>query len=119
MGHFYDEIPNDAKLIEWIREQKLLHVATAPLNGGHVNVSPKGQDTFVLVNRKACWYLDLTGSGNETISHLYEPGNARMTILFQAFEGAPRLLRLFGKGTNTRNPPPFFTQDYAFRSQAK
>ncbi|KAF7793880.1 hypothetical protein EIP86_005002 [Pleurotus ostreatoroseus] len=98
MGKFYEEIPDDPKLLQWISEQKLYHVATAPLNGGHVNVSPKGQDSFKIVNRKACWYLDLTGSGNETISHLYEPGNGRLTILFEAFEGPPRILRLFGKG---------------------
>ena len=82
MGFFYDEIPDDPKLLEWIKGQCLFHVATAPLKGelhihvryvsasqrhaiiGHyVNVSPKGQQTFKLMNRKACWYLDLTGSG--------------------------------------------------------
>lgn len=96
----------------------LPHLLTGS-QGGHVNVSPKGQDSFKVVSRKACWYLDLTGSGrsrkfyatdapghniiclasgNETISHLYEPGNGRLTILFQAFVGPPRILRLFGKG---------------------
>lgn len=98
MARFYDEIPDDPKLLEWIKAQQLFHVATAPLNGRFVNVSPKGQPTFKLVNRKAVWYLDLTGSGNETISHLYEPGNGRMTILFEAFDGPPRILRLYGRG---------------------
>ncbi|KIP10940.1 hypothetical protein PHLGIDRAFT_64839 [Phlebiopsis gigantea 11061_1 CR5-6] len=108
MGEFYDEIPDDEKLIEWIKDQKIFHVASAPLKGGHVNVSPKGQPTFKLVNRKAVWYLDLTGSGNETISHMYEPGNGRMTILFEAFEGPPRILRLFGRGQIIeRNTPEF------------
>jgi len=98
MGLAYNEIPDDPKLIEWLLDQKLFHVATAPLNGGHVNVSPKGLPTFKLVNRKACWYLDLSGSGNETISHLYEPGNARITLMWQAFEGSPRIFRIFGTG---------------------
>ena len=140
MVQFYPEIPDDPKLIQWVKDQQLFHVASAPLKGtfpiyylcfsvqpravnltrllitgGHVNVSPKGQPTFKLVNRKAVWYLDLTGSGkhplyarltnfsqtstgNETISHMYEPGNGRMTILFEAFEGPPRILRLFGRG---------------------
>ncbi|KAJ3528810.1 hypothetical protein NM688_g7943 [Phlebia brevispora] len=108
MGEFYDEIPDDPKLIEWIKKQVLFHVATAPLNGGRVNVSPKGFASFKLVNRRACWYLDLTGSGNETISHLYEPGNGRITVLFEAFEGPPRLLRLFGRGTVFERGTPEF-----------
>ncbi|EKM54225.1 uncharacterized protein PHACADRAFT_257924 [Phanerochaete carnosa HHB-10118-sp] len=98
MGHFYDEIPDDPKLIEWIKEQKIYHVASAPLKGEHVNVSPRAYQSFKLVSRKACWFLDLSGSGNETISHLYEPGNGRITILFQAFQGPPRIVRLYGKG---------------------
>ncbi|KAI0802057.1 hypothetical protein BC629DRAFT_162982 [Irpex lacteus] len=105
---FYSEIPDDPKLVQWIRDQKIFHVATAPLNGGHVNVSPKGQPSFKLVNRKACWYLDMTGSGNETISHLYEPGNGRITILFQAFEGPPQIVRLFGKGRVFERDSPEF-----------
>ena len=80
MGQFYDEIPDDPKLIDWIKEQPCFHVATAPLNGefeagvaftayslcigGRVNVSPKGLPSFKLVSRKACWYLDLSGSGS-------------------------------------------------------
>ncbi|GJE92270.1 hypothetical protein PsYK624_084240 [Phanerochaete sordida] len=108
MGHFYDEIPDDPKLIEWIKNQKLYHVASAPLNGGHVNVSPRGYDSFKLVSRKACWFMDLSGSGNETISHLYEPGNGRITILFQAFEGPPRILRLYGKGKVYEKGTPEF-----------
>lgn len=98
MVQFYDEIPDDPKLVDWIKEQKLFHIASAPLKGGHANVSPRGLPCFKLVSRKACWFLDLSGSGNETISHIYEPGNGRLTILFEAFEGPPRILRLFGKG---------------------
>ncbi|CAA7262531.1 unnamed protein product [Cyclocybe aegerita] len=97
MGKFYDEIPDF--LIAWIRQQKMFWVATAPLSRtGHVNVSPKGyDDTFHIANESQVWYEDLTGSGVESISHLQE--NGRMTILFCAFEGPPRIVRLFGTGT--------------------
>lgn len=105
---FTDDIPDDPKLIDWIKDQKMFHVASAPLNGGHVNVSPKGLSCFKLVSRKACWYLDLTGSGNETISHMYEPGNGRITILFQAFEGPPQIARLYGKGRVYEKGTPEF-----------
>ncbi|KAI0339765.1 hypothetical protein BDW22DRAFT_1347272 [Trametopsis cervina] len=108
MGHYYEEIPDDPKLIEWVREQKLFHVASAPLQGGHINVSPKGQQSFVLANRKACWYLDLTGSGNETISHIYEPGNGRLVIMFEAFQGPPRILRFWGQGKVFERGSPQF-----------
>lgn len=78
----------------------MFFVATAPLSGtGHVNVSPKGYSgTFNLVSPTQCWYLDLTGSGNETISHAYEKGNGRITIMFMNFDGMARIVRLFGKG---------------------
>ncbi|VDB85091.1 unnamed protein product [Peniophora sp. CBMAI 1063] len=97
MGTFHDYIPE--RLIEWAATQKCFWVATAPLDGeGHVNVSPKGvEGTFHIVDKNRVWYEDLTGSGAETISHLRE--NGRITILFQAFEGGPRILRLFGRGT--------------------
>ncbi|QKX56632.1 uncharacterized protein TRUGW13939_03737 [Talaromyces rugulosus] len=97
MGVFYETIPT--KLIEWIHAQKVFWVATAPLTGsGHVNLSPKGGPNFGVVDERTFWYLDLSGSGNETISHLYEPDNGRITILFNAFEGPPRIMRLWGKG---------------------
>lgn len=74
-------------------------VASAPLTGdGHVNVSPKGGPYFGVPDEKTFWYLDLTGSGNETISHLWERGNGRITIMFNAFEGPPKIVRLWGKG---------------------
>ncbi|CAA7262532.1 unnamed protein product [Cyclocybe aegerita] len=97
MGKFYDEIPDF--LIKWIKQQKMFWVATAPLSPtGHVNVSPKGYGhTFHVIDQHRVWYEDLTGSGVETISHLRE--NGRITILFSAFEGPPRIVRLFGTGT--------------------
>lgn len=97
MGKFYETIPDRES--KWIKEQKVFWVATAPLSGsGHVNISPKGGEYFGVLDEKTFWYMDLTGSGSETISHLIEPGNGRITIQFNAFIGAPKILRLFGKG---------------------
>lgn len=97
MGVFYETIP--PSLQEWIPQQKLFFIATAPLSpNGHVNVSPKGGPYFGLLSPTTFWYMDLTGSGSETIAHLHEPGNARVTVMFCAFEGAPKIVRLWGKG---------------------
>lgn len=98
MAKFYDDIP--PFMIEWILKQHMFWVASAPLSGaGHVNVSPKGTaDCFHVINNHKVWYEDLSGSGVETISHLREPGNGRITIMFQAFEGPARIVRLFGYG---------------------
>lgn len=100
MGAFYETIPES--LIDWIRKQKVFWVATAPLSSvGHVNLSPKGGQYFGVIDEKTFWYHDLTGSGNETISHLWEPNNGRITVMFNAFEGAPKILRLWGHGEPT------------------
>jgi len=97
MGQFYETIPES--LMQWIRDQKMFWVATAPLSAsGHVNISPKGGPYFGVLDDKTFWYMDLTGSGSETISHLYEANNARITVMFTAFEGLPRIVRLFGHG---------------------
>ncbi|TID23597.1 hypothetical protein E2P81_ATG03162 [Venturia nashicola] len=102
MGIYYETIP--ASLQGWCLSQKMFWVATAPLSGdGHVNVSPKGGPYFGIPDEKTFWYLDLTGSGNETISHLWERGNGRITVMFNAFEGAPRIVRLWGKGRVLEN----------------
>jgi len=80
-------------VLEFIGQQKIFFVATA-MNEGRINLSPKGIDTFrVLDEKKICW-LNLTGSGNETATHVLH--NNRMTILFCAFEGPPKILRLYG-----------------------
>jgi len=99
MAKFYDEIP--PQLMEWILKQQMFWVATAALQGdGHVNVSPKATpNCFHIESPTRVWYEDLTGSGIETISHMRQAGNGRITILFNAFEGPPRILRLWGKGT--------------------
>ena len=84
-------------LCEWAGKQKMFFVSTAPLSGdGRVNCSPKGMDTFRILGPKTVAYLDLTGSGVETIAHLQE--NGRITIMFCAFEGSPNIVRFYGKG---------------------
>ena len=95
MGDVLEEITPE--LHEWITRQHLFFVATAPLSAsGHVNLSPKGGDAFrVLSPRQVAW-LDVTGSGAETIAHLRE--NGRIVIMFCAFAGAPRIVRLHGRG---------------------
>jgi hypothetical protein len=95
MGQPQTEITPE--LSAWIRAQKLFFVATAPLAGtGHVNLSPKGLDCFRVLGPREVAYLDLTGSGAETMAHLRE--NGRITVMFCAFDGPPRILRLFGRG---------------------
>ncbi len=82
---------------EWIGKQKVFFVATAPLAGsGHVNCSPKGLDSFRIISPNQVAYQDLTGSGIETIAHVQE--NKRITILFCAFDGPPKIFRLYGEG---------------------
>ncbi len=82
----------------WALSQPMFFVATAPLSGqGHVNVSPRGLDTFRVLGPREVAYLDLTGSGNETAAHVTE--NGRITLMFCAFSGPPRILRLYGQGT--------------------
>lgn len=83
---------------DWVGAQHLFFVATAPSgDAGHVNVSPKGMgDTFTFLDGDRCAYLDLTGSGAETVAHLRQ--NGRITLMWCAFEGAPRIIRFHGSG---------------------
>ena len=95
MGKVYERL--DDKLVEFIEKQHLFFVGTAPASpDGHLNVSPKGLDTFRVLGPDSVAYLDLTGSGIETVAHLRE--NGRITLLFCAFEGRPLILRLHGRG---------------------
>ncbi|WP_066361047.1 pyridoxamine 5'-phosphate oxidase family protein [Herbidospora mongoliensis] len=95
MGKQYDVI-ND-RLRTFVTSQPVYFVATAPESGGHVNVSPKGYaDTFAVLDDTTVAYLDLDGSGVETISHLRN--NGRITIMFAAFSGSPNIVRLYGTG---------------------
>jgi hypothetical protein len=95
MGKLFDGI--DEKLAAWIGAQHMFFVATAPRSdSGHVNLSPKGLDSFAILGPRSVAYLDLVGSGAETLAHLRE--NGRITFLFCAFEGPPRIVRLYGRG---------------------
>jgi hypothetical protein len=95
MGKVLDEIGPD--LAAWIARQPMFFVATAPSGAdGHVNLSPKGLAGLAVLGPHRCAYLDLTGSGVETIAHVRE--NGRITIMFCAFEGAARIVRFHGRG---------------------
>lgn len=93
MAKFFDQL--DEKLREFIDEQKLFFTASAAADG-RINLSPKGMDTFRILDNKTVAYLDLTGSGNETSAHIHD--NGRLTILLCSFSGKPLILRLYGKG---------------------
>ena len=88
---FYSEIKNKEQ--QFIKSQKIFFVATAPKKG-RINLSPKGMDTFRVLDKDHVLWLNLTGSGNETAAHLFDDN--RITIMFCAFEGTPNILRLYG-----------------------
>ena len=96
MGKTFDGI--DERLEGWIAAQRMFFVGSAPLDGdGHVNVSPKGPiEMLRVLDPHTVAYLDFVGSGAETIAHVRE--NGRIVIMFCAFEGPPRILRLHGQG---------------------
>src|SRR3954464_14347656 len=95
MGSVFAGIDDDLKT--FIEAQHMFFVGTAPLSGeGHVNLSPKGRDTFRVLSPTSVAYLDYVGSGAETIAHLRE--NGRIVIMMCSFEGPPRILRLHGRG---------------------
>ena len=95
MGKTYTGI--EGRNAEFIRAQRMFFVASAPADvDGLVNLSPKGLDSFAILNENTVAYLDLVGSGIETVGHLRE--NGRIVFLFCAFDGPPRLLRLHGRG---------------------
>src|SRR5687767_12103553 len=95
MGKPYDGITPE--LSDWIERQHMFFVATAPLAAeGLINCSPKGMDTFRILGPRDVAYLDLTGSGIETVAHARE--NGRIVIMFCAFEGPPKIVRLHGMG---------------------
>ena len=93
MAKVHSEITSE--LANWIAEQPLYFVASAPLSdSGHVNVSPRGVHSLRIMNPNQVLLLDLTGSGNETAAHVTE--NSRLTVMFCAFTGKPKILRLYG-----------------------
>jgi len=100
VGQVYPEL--DQRLVQFIAGQPVFFAATAPCldsagSGGHVNVSPKGyRDTFAVLDPLTVAYLDLTGSGAETIAHLRQ--NGRITLMFCSFDATPKVLRIYGTG---------------------
>ncbi|MGW1140450.1 pyridoxamine 5'-phosphate oxidase family protein [Streptomyces zhihengii] len=98
MGKVYEHI--DDRLRAFIEAQPVFFTATAPLDGdGHVNLSPKGRSgTLVVVDAMTLAYLDFGGSGAETLAHVREEGNGRITLMWCAFSGPPKVLRVHGKG---------------------
>src|SRR5262249_48005193 len=107
MGKTFDAI--DDGLSAFLRAQHMFFVATAPLAAdGLVNLSPKGLDTFRILDPQTVAYLDLTGSGVETIAHLRE--NGRIVFCFCAFEGPPRIVRLHGRGEAIEPADPEFAR---------
>ena len=95
MGKLFTRIESQHK--DFIEKQKMFFTASAPLNAaGHVNLSPKGLDSFRVLSDTRVMYLDINGSGNETSAHMLE--NGRITFMFRAFDGPPLILRLYGQG---------------------
>lgn len=107
MGKIYDHL--DDKLIAFIEAQKIFFVATAPLSAdGHINMSPKGYDSFKIIDANTVAYLDLGGSGIETQAHVQE--NGRIVLMFCAFEGPALILRLWGQGEAVSFDQPEFPE---------
>lgn len=107
MGKCYSEI--DDGLRAFIAAQAVFFVATAPSGPhGHVNLSPKGLDSLRILGPASLAYLDLVGSGAETIAHLRE--NGRIVVMLCSFSGAPRIVRLHGRGRALEPPDPGFEE---------
>lgn len=95
MGKFHSSILDQHK--EFIESQHMFFVSTAPLTAeGHINLSPKGLNSFRILSPTRVAYMDIVGSGNETSAHILE--NERIAFMFCAFGGPPNILRLYGKG---------------------
>jgi hypothetical protein len=108
MATLFEEITEHHR--DWIGKQALFFVATAPLAAdGHVNLSPKGPiRSFAVLDSHRVAYLDVNGSGSETIAHLRE--NGRICVMFCAFQGPPRILRLHGRGEAVMRDDPRFEE---------
>src|SRR6476659_5813712 len=103
MGKLYESISPELK--EWLVRQPVFFVATAPTSGdAHINCSPKGGDTFRVLGPNEVGYLDYTGSGAETVAHLRE--NGRIVVMFCAFDGPPKIVRLHGRGETVAPADP-------------
>jgi len=107
MAKLFSEL--DDRLCEFIRAQQMFFIATAPrAEDGHINLSPKGLDTLRILDAHTLAYLDLTGSGSETIAHLKE--NGRFVMMFCSFSNKPSILRLHGKGEALEHGDPAFEE---------
>lgn len=106
MVKFFESINDDLR--DWALKQSAFWTASAPLAGKHVNCSPKGvlQSAFSILGPNQVAYVDLTGSGAETISHLYE--NGRIVVMFNSFDSAPRILRFWCSGHVIEKTDPRF-----------
>jgi len=105
VGKNYNEITPE--LAGWLGQQRMFFVATAPLaKDGLINCSPKGMDAFRILGPREVAYLDLTGSGIETVAHLREIG--RIVLTFCAFSGPPKIVRLYGTGDVLVKDTPAF-----------
>ena len=110
MARTYDAL--DERLITFIKAQKLFFVGTAPLSvEGSVNLSPKGYDSLAVIDERTVAYVDLGGSGIETLAHVRE--NGRITLMFCAFEGPASILRLYGRGEAVNFDEPGFAAKLA------
>jgi hypothetical protein len=96
MVKYYPSISEDHR--DWALRQQVFFIASAPLAGDHINISPKGlpSSTLSVFDGDHVAYMDATGSGIETVSHLHE--NGRATIMFCSFDKCPRIMRWFCKG---------------------
>ena len=105
MGKLHDDLNDTVR--EFILAQRVFFVGTAPSGpGGHVNVSPKGMDALRVLGPRRVAYLDYPGSGVETIAHLRT--NGRIVLMFCAFEGPPKIVRLYGRGIVIEPPDESF-----------
>jgi hypothetical protein len=93
MAKFFTELTSATR--DFILEQKMFFTATAP-DEGRINLSPKGMDSFRILDNKTVAYIDLTGSGNESSAHIQQ--NGRMTFMFTSYTEMPLILRLYGQG---------------------
>lgn len=112
MGKVYQTLTPE--ISGWIEQQQMFFVATSPLAAdGHLNLSPKGGDSFRILGPHEVVYQDYTGSGAETAAHVRE--NGRIIIMFCAFAGPPKIVRLYGRGTLiTRDHERFAEFEKAF-----
>jgi hypothetical protein len=95
MGKEYTEI--DEGIQRWMARQHMFFVSTSPLQSdGHINCSPKGLESLIVLGPRRLAYLDVGGSGIETVAHVKE--NGRITIMLCAFDGPPNIFRFYGRG---------------------